>query len=477
VSDRVGQSCDWKGVGVAVVLSTLAAGPVSAQSTGALSASLDSAAMAYVAATIVPGVSVAVVRGDQVLLQKGYGRVDLEWDVATPQDGGASYEIGSVTKQFTAAAVLLLVEAGKLDLEADFTTYVDYDTHGRTVPLRRLLDHTSGIRSYTEMSVFGELTPMKLPRDTLVRLIEQTPFDFEPGTAQIYNNSAFFLLGLVIEAVSGMSYEDFVAARVFAPAGMNDSYYCSESRIRENRAHGYDLAGGGGGGGIDEGQREARLDRAGYLDHTWPYAAGSLCSTVGDLARWNKALHGGVLLSADSYAAMTTPAPLADGMTIRYAMGIRVDERAGEPVMAHGGGINGFLSRLAWYPEEELSVVVLQNSTGPTGPGALANTLADLVLGPAAEPEAKEYPGDLAPFAGSYRGPARGQAMDVTIRVDGLRLVVEVDGGEPRTPVYRGDLRWDLGDTHLFFLLRDDGVGEMRYDTGGGHYVLRRVDD
>jgi CubicO group peptidase (beta-lactamase class C family) len=474
VSDRVARSCYRKGVGVVVILTTLAAGPVAAQSTAALSASLDSAAMAYVAATIVPGVSVAVVRGNQVLLQKGYGRVDLEWDVATPQDGGASYEIGSVTKQFTAAAVLLLVEAGKLDLDADFTRYVDYDTHGRAIPLRRLLDHTSGIRSYTEMSVFGELTPMKLPRDTLVRLIEQAPFDFEPGTAQIYNNSAFFLLGLVIEAASGMSYEDFVAERLFAPAGMNDSYYCSESRIRENRAHGYDLAAGGGDGGVDEG--EPRLDRAGYLDHTWPYAAGSLCSTVGDLVKWNQALHGGSLLRADSYAAMTTPVLLVDGMAIRYAMGIRVDERAGEPVMAHGGGINGFLSQLAWYPAEELSVVVLQNSTGPTGPAALANTLTDLVLGPAADPEALEYPGDLALFAGSYRGAARGQAMDVTIRVDGLRLMVEIDGGEPRTPAYRGDLRWDLGNTHLFFLRRDDGIGEVRFDTGGGHYVLRRVD-
>jgi len=131
------------------------------------------------------------------------------------------------------------------------------------------------------MQVFGELTPFELPRDTLLRLVEAEPFDFEPGGAQIYNNSANFLLGLVLEEVSGMSYEAFVAERLFGPAGMGGSYYCDELAVRDGRAHGYDAAG------------PDSLVRARYLDHTWPYAAGSLCSTVGDLVAWNRALHAG----------------------------------------------------------------------------------------------------------------------------------------------------------------------------------------
>ena len=243
---------------------------------GGLVAALDSAARAHVEHAMVAGVSVAVVRGGDTLLERGYGYADLEWGIETPQDASASYEIGSITKQFTAAAIMQLVEEGKLDLDADFTDYLtDFDAQGHVVPLRRLLDHTSGIKGYTEMPGFGDLSKQDLPRDTLVSLVEAEPFEFEPGTAQIYNNSAFFFLGLIIERVSGESYEEYVQKHLFDELGMDDSYYCSESAIRENRAHGYD--------GSPEG-----LQRKAYLDHAWPYAGGSLCSTAGDLILWNQ---------------------------------------------------------------------------------------------------------------------------------------------------------------------------------------------
>ena len=257
-------------LGTALLAATFAAmlsacGDAPPDDRAALVAALDSAARAHAEQEMVAGVSVAVVQGADTLLMAGYGSADLEWGVPTPPDGGASYEIGSVTKQFTAAAILLLAERGDLDLDADASTYVpEFDFKGRSVPLRRLLDHTSGIKGYTEMPVFGELAMMDLPRDTLVTLVESEPFEFEPGTAAIYNNSAYFLLGLVIEAVSGQSYEDFVAENLFGPLGMEDSYYCSESAIRQDRAHGYD--------GTPDG-----LIRKRYLDHTWPYAAGSSC--------------------------------------------------------------------------------------------------------------------------------------------------------------------------------------------------------
>ena len=440
----------------------LPAGACGQSTSGALVASLDSAAAAFVESAVVPGVSVAVVHRGETILRRGYGWVDLEWDVATPSDGDAIYEIGSVTKQFTAAAVLLLVEEGKLDLDADITEYIEYDTRGHSLPVRRLLDHTSGIKGYTEMEIFGDFVPFKLPRDSLVRAFEAVPFEFDPGTALIYNNSAYFLLGLIIEEVSGQSYEDFVTRRLFEPAGMSDSHYCSESAIRVRRAHGYDAVG------------PEQLMRAGYLDHTWPYAAGSLCSTVADLAAWNAALHGGRVLGPAGYRALTTPMPLLDGTPLRYAMGLGVDERGGRRIIAHGGGINGFLSQLAWYPDDELTVVVLQNSTGPPGPGLLATTLANLILGPLVDPEPVPFTGDLDAFVGRYRGAARGRTMEVSVEVQDGQLTI-VDGDSSVRPAHRGDLRWDSGNTRYSFVRRNGRVAELRVDQVSGHYVLVRT--
>lgn len=470
------------------------------QASGPLAVELDSAARAHVESPMVPGVSVAVVRGDETLLQRGYGFVDLEWDVPTPADGRASYQIGSVTKQFTAAAVLLLAEEGLVDLDADFTEYVDFDTRGRSIPLRRLLDHTSGVKGYTEMEVFRELSIRDLPRDTLVRLVEAEPLEFEPGTALIYNNSAYFLLGLIVEEVSGMPYEDFVAERLFEPADMDDSYYCDELAVRDGRAHGYDVAAPDPETRADDGPAASdSLIRARYLDHTWPYSAGSLCSTVDDLVAWNRSLHGGRLLTDASYEAMTTPAPLEDGTAIRYAMGLSVDTLwGGRRVIAHGGGINGFVSALAYYPEEDLTVVVLQNAAAQPGAGALAGELAEIVLGPAAEPDEVAFEGDLEGLAGVYRGPARGRTLTLRVSAeDGALSIREGEEGDdlairegeededPVTPSYRGDVRWEDGnvryifarDGDLYIFVRDgDRIGELRMDHGGGHYVLARVE-
>lgn len=435
-----------------------------ARTGAALVAALDSAARAHADHPMVPGVSVAVVRNGETLLQRGYGFADLEWEVPTPADGTASYEIGSITKQFTAAVVLLLAEQGKLDLDADFTTYVDFDTRGRSLPVRRLLDHTSGIKGYTEMPVFGELAVRSLPRDSLLRLVEKETFDFEPGTALIYNNSAYFLLGLVIEEVTGKAYEAVVEELIFHPLGMEGSYYCSESAVRAERAHGYDAAGAD------------RLIRARYLDHTWPYAAGSLCSTVGDLVRWNRALHGGEVLSPESYRAMTTPAPLEDGTQVRYAMGLGVDAPGGRRLISHGGGINGFLSDGRYYPDEDLVVVVLQNSTGPRGPGGLGSALATLVLGPLPEPPPERaYGGDFGELTGTYSGPARGTHMTVDILVEDGRLALRIGEQTPQTPRWAGGLRWEVGGLQATFVRRDGRVDELRMDNGGGHYVLRRT--
>ncbi|MEJ2203039.1 MAG: serine hydrolase [Gemmatimonadota bacterium] len=457
------------GAGIVVGLTALLAltVPLAAQVTNRarLVEKLDSAARAHADHEMVAGVSVAVVQDADTLLLSGYGFVDLEWSVGTPRDAAAAYEIGSVTKQFTAAAILQLVEEGKVDLSADISEYLpEFDTQGRRIPLRRMLDHTSGIKGYTEMPIFGELAMKDLPRDTLVSLVEREPFDFEPGTALVYNNSAYFLLGLVIEKVSGQPYEEYVEEHLFDPLGMDASYYCSESAIRRGRAHGYD------------GSREG-LVRKRYLDHTWPYAAGSLCSTAGDLVRWNQALHGGEVLSEASYREMTTPSPLEDGTPVRYAMGLGIDDRAGRRAIVHGGGINGFLSDGRYYPDNRLTIVVLQNSTGPPGASALGAALADVVLGPLPEVTASPYEGSLAELTGEYVGPARGRPLTLEVTQDGDRLIFTQRGSEEEMrPIHVGGLTWETGMTRLWFVREEGRIAQLRMDHGAGHYVLRRMD-
>lgn len=419
------------------------------------------------------GMSIAVVRGTDTLLIEEFGHADLELGVLTPPD--AVYEVGSVTKQFTAAAVLLLHEEEKLSLDDPLTRWLpDYPIGDRTVTVRRLLNHTSGIKGYTEMEhLWVELAPLDLPRDTLVTLFAAEPFEFEPGTAMTYNNSAYFLAGLVIEEASGMSYEDFVEERLFGPAGMEHSRYCHKDELTPNRAKGYE-------------PRDDGLHPAPYLDHQWPYAAGSLCSTVRDLVAWNQALHGdgggGEILSPESYRLMITPEPLLDGTDLRYAKGLAVTDRDGTPRIGHGGGIFGYVSDLRYVPSEDLSIAVLINTAGGASSGGIAGQVENVVLGEPAEPAAAPFEGDPAPYAGRYEGPARGQRITATVAAEDGQLTVNTGGG-PATLSWLGGDEFAAGRTLYRFIRAENSEGagagasfyELRMDVVSGHFVLRRV--
>ena len=442
-------------------LAVAAVPPAWAQST--LAAYVDSIAAEHLDEGRIAGMAVGVVHGPDTLVLEGYGFADLEWDVPMPAD--AIFEIGSVTKQFTSVAILQLWQQGKVDLDADLKTYLpEYDTQGRTIAVRRLLDHTSGIKGYTEMPDFARLVPRALARDSLVALFEAEPLEFEPGHALIYNNSAYFLLGLIIEAVSGQEYDAYLEEHVFPLAGMDDTSYCTNNEVWKGRAHGYSPGPDG-------------LERAAYLDHTWPYSAGSLCSTVGDLVSWNRALHGGEVLSPEAYQAMTTPAPLADGTPTRYAMGITQYQSRSGRVIAHGGGIFGFLSTSRYYPDEDATVVVLMNTAGPPGPDVVADAVAGYLFGDDHLPPAQAFTGSLDPFEGRYSGPGRGRTLNVTISSEGGGLVLDMGMGPPMTLEFLEGSTFFNGTMRVVFEREDDRFGRVRIDQVGGHYVLTRTDE
>jgi CubicO group peptidase (beta-lactamase class C family) len=427
-----------------------------------LVAKIDSIVSAPIKAGKVVGASIAVVKGRDTIAVQGFGKANLELDVPTPPHG--AYEIGSVTKQFTGAAIMQLVEQGKVSLDDELTKYLpDFKFGGRKITVRRLLDHTSGMKGYTEMPEFRGLTAVARPIDTLLKLIRARPFDFEPGEEQIYNNSAFFLAGLIVEKVSGLSYAEYVQKNLFDKAGMKDAHYCSETKIHKGKVTGYD-------------SDSAGPTLKAPLSHVWPYAAGSLCSSAIDLVRWNEALHrDGTILGAAAYKEFITPETLSDGTPVGYSKGIAIYNRLGHQALHHGGGINGFLSENIYFPDDSLSVVVLFNTAGPGSPDEAAEAIAEAVLGKAPD-DSKPVEGDLNRFAGTFTGKGRGRPTELTFAVDGSKLTVKGQAPQDsaRALRYLGNNTFAREYTRYIFSEQGGKVPGVRIDGGYGSNALKR---
>ena len=296
------------------------------------------------------GLSIAIARGGEIIHAKGYGYANLEHKVpATPE---TVYRIGSVGKQFTAAAILQLVEQGKLSLDDNLHEFLpDYPTGGRRVTIRQLLNHTSGIHSVSSIKEAMANRCLDVTQQQMIGWMSQTPFDFEPGERFMYNNSGFWLSGVIIEHLSGRSYPDFVQAKLFEPLGLDDTYYESYSRLIPNRAQGYTL---------DEG----RLVNAELNSPTRPYAAGAIMTTVLDLIEWQRAFLSGRVVTPASVETMTTPGRLNSGKVFPYGLGLWLMEFDGHRTIQHGGGIIGFRTFLSHYPDDEVIIALITNTNG-----------------------------------------------------------------------------------------------------------------
>lgn len=396
--------------------------------------SVDSIVSARLTSGPVAGMAVAVIKGRDTLLVKGYGFADVENEL--PATARHIFRIGSITKQFTAAAIMQLVEQGKVTLDDDITKFLpDFPVQGRMVRIRHLLNHTSGIRSYTSLGPKWQvLWRNDLSHDSLVALFKNEPFDFAPGEKWSYNNSGYYLLGLIIEKVSGKPYAQHLQDVFFTPLGLTSTSYCQTSPIIKRRAHGYDVQGGA-------------LVNAAYLSMNQPYAAGSLCSSVGDLAVWTRALFDGRVISAASLRQMTTPGTLTSGAPVPngYGYGLGVDSVTQHPRVQHGGGINGFISMLSYYPRDTLTVVVLAN-TSPAPSGEVADNVARLALGlplrarPAALADLATTPEQRANYVGNYViALPDGSALPMRIFEESGRLMGHGQGQQPIVLKHQGD--------------------------------------
>jgi D-alanyl-D-alanine carboxypeptidase len=328
-------------------------------------ARMDSLISAEVANTPIAGLAVAVVKGRDTILSRAWGFADVENEV--PVTTASVFRIGSITKQFTSSAIMQLVEKGRLSLDDTLGALLpNMPVTWRKVTLRQLLNHTSGIASYTNIGPRWERRWREdMMPDFIVGFVTRDKPDFEPGSKWRYNNTGYVLLGMILDKATGQLYPRYLSEQFFKPMGLSSTMYCETGPIIKHRALGYQLSG-------------KQLSNAEFLSMTQPYSAGALCSTVGDLVKWTRALHSGAVVSAASLKQMTTP--IGAAAASHYGFGLASDSLGGHRRVSHAGGIHGFVSMLAHYPDDSLTIVVLANSV-PAPVGPIAANLARIMFG------------------------------------------------------------------------------------------------
>jgi CubicO group peptidase (beta-lactamase class C family) len=387
-----------------------------------------------------------VARDGKVVLDKAYGMANLELDVPNTPD--TRFRLGSITKQFTAASILLLEERGKLKLDDRIKTYLpDAPMAWDRITVFNLLTHTSGIPNFTAMSDYGTVKLSARSAAASVAAFRDRPLDFGPGEKMSYSNSGYLVLGDIIEKVSGQSYETFVTDNIFAPLGMKDSGYDSNSAIIKRRASGYIRLPNGA------------YVNGGYIHMSVPHAAGALYSTTHDLLKWEQGLFAGKVVSAASLDRMTTP------FKNDYGLGLMSVLTKGRRVISHDGGIDGFNTSMAYYPGTRTVVIVLSNVNGPV-PDTAAAQLGALMHGDTvtltAERKVTAVPAaTLSKYVGAYELAPK---VTMTISLDGDQLSGQLTG-QGKLPIFPES-------ETMFFLKAVDA--QIEFAADGSSLVLHQ---
>ena len=384
-----------------------------------LVARLDSLTQAFLAEGPRAGVTVAVIRGSDTLLLRGAGERDRERHL--PATTTTVYQIGSITKQFTAAAVMQLVEQHRIALTDPLTKYLPQYPQWSAVTIQQLLDHTSGIHSYSSSTEWRRHWSADVTPAQLLDLVARDTFDFAPGTQWRYDNSGYVLLGLILERVTGRPYGELMIERFFRPLGMRTASYCPTRAADTLSALGY-LS------------QQGALVPAIYLSTTHWYAAGALCMSVPDFLRWQTALTGGGVVSAASFARMST-SDSASGEPTRYGFGLALGRLGAHRFVWHDGGVSGFSSDQLWFPDDSLRVVAFTNTESVGAIHPFATNLAAVVLGlpllpTVATPTIVALPAaDRDRFIGTYdiATPA-GRTLVLHVFADGTGLGARAEG-------------------------------------------------
>lgn len=395
-----------------------------------------------------PGIAVLVAEEGKVLYKKGFGYADVKNKIPVTPD--TKFRIGSVTKQFTAAAILKLQEKNLLSVNDKLSKFIPDFPKGDEVTIHQLLTHTSGIHSYTGESDFVDRVTKTISPDSLVAEIKRDAYDFKPGEKMMYNNSGYFLLGYIISKVSGKTYENYLKETFFDPLKMENTGVHYAGISLKNEAKGYSKV-------------NNKYDEALNWDMSWAGAAGAMYSTVDDLLKWNEALYNGKVLSQASLKAAQTPAILSTGEqpAMQYGYGLMFSKYRGEDIVSHGGGLHGFITQLAYYPKEKMSIVMFSNTAEPDV-NFDPNKIAEAFLWSKLEKqvsytEASVKPANLQPLTGRY--DLMGQLV-INVTTENNKLFAQLSG-QPKFeifPLKEDEFFWKVVEARIKFLKDSSGA-------------------
>ncbi len=396
------------------------AAPSTAEVDQAMAARIDAMAAPYYKADG-PGAALLVIKDGKTVLRKSYGMADVSNGVRL--EPGMAMRVGSITKQFTSAAILMLADEGKLSVSDPITKFLPgYPMQGKTITIEHLLTHTSGIVSYTSK---GSLSNRDKSTTQVIDSFKDDPLEFEPGSRYAYNNSGYFLLGAIVEKVSGQPYAKFLEQRIFTPLGMTQTAYEGYGAAAPTKAVGHTSKMFGGFGPASD------------INMTQVYAAGAVVSTVDDMAKWAAAIDSGKILQPATWARAFTPYKLNDGKSTQYGYGWEMAKVRGATEIGHGGDINGFAAYSLRLPEEKVYVALLTNGDSGAGfirPAVVAKKAAAIAIGqpyPDHRPVALDA-NTLEGFAGAF---ALNERVTRTVRRNGDHLHV-LRPGRPALAIY-----------------------------------------
>ncbi|MFT4802553.1 MAG: CubicO group peptidase (beta-lactamase class C family) [Ulvibacter sp.] len=317
--------------------------------------------------TDVPGCALGIIREGKLIYAKGYGMANMEYDI--PNSASSVFRIGSTSKQFTAASIVLLAEKDKLSLDDNLKSlFPDFPEYAEKITIRHLLNHTSGIRDYLQISYLKGLGDDDYYTDDNVMkwLINQTDLNFAPGEEYIYSNSGYWLLGQIVKKVAGMNMSEFAQKEIFEPLGMDNTHFHNDhTQIVKNRASGY----------LPDGNVNYKISMT-TLDII---GDGGIFTTINDIKKWDDAYYESNVLSQEFWNIMTQQGTLNNGEVIDYASGLMISKYKGLKTVRHGGAFVGFRAELLRFPEQKLSIAIFANR-GDANPSRMANQVADIIL-------------------------------------------------------------------------------------------------
>ena len=449
-----------------IALCLLLTASVAAQNTAASQPTADQIAARvdeYMKAVIrVDGFSgtILVARDGKPIVSKGYGMANIELNV--PNSPQNVFRLGSVTKQFSAIAIMMLQERGKLNVSDPICKYLtDCSDAWKPITIKNLLTHTSGITNYTGFPDFARTTVLPTNTAEMIERLKKEPLEFVPGEKFAYSNSGYYLLGVIIEKASGKSYPDFLQENIFTLLGMKQTGYDDPLRIIMNRAAGYQKQGG-------------KIINSSYMDMTVPYAAGGLYSTTGDMLLWDQALYTVKLVSQKSLDEIFTP--FKSGYGYGWTIGKKFDHKS----IAHGGGIYGFATEISRFPDDHVTIIVLSNiQAAPSG--MIAGDLAAIVFNAAYElpKERKEVaidPKILEKYAGEYK--IIQPSIIISVTLENGKLLGQVAGQSKFSLSPESETKFFSKDVNAQITFVKDAKGEvtgLTLSQGGSAFSAPKI--